>query len=193
MQHLAKLPFALWETQFNLFDSHDTPRLHNNPEISQADFRGAACFQFLLTGAASIYYGDEAEIDGTIDSNEGCRYPMPWGKDFRGCAHYQLYHALCALKKEHSALRLGGMKFLYAREDTFAIARFTGEEVIVGVISKSDTAQTIRLPLGAVGAAEPAGEKDLLGSVLNWQREGLNAIDLHMEPHAVYLFSCKLK
>lgn len=193
MQHLAKLPFALWETQFNLFDSHDTPRLHNNPEISQADFKGAACFQFLLTGAASIYYGDEAEIDGTIDSNEGCRYPMPWGKDFRGCAHYRLYHALCALKKEHPALRLGGMKFLYAREDTFAIARFTGEDVIVGVISKSDTAQTVRLPLGAVGAAEPAGEKDLLGSVLHWQREGLNAIDLHMEPHAVYLFSCKLK
>ena len=31
MEHLAKLPYALWENQFNLFDSHDVSRLHNNP------------------------------------------------------------------------------------------------------------------------------------------------------------------
>ena len=38
--------------------------------------------QFTLIGAASIYYGDEAGIDGTIFTNEGCRYPMTWSRDF---------------------------------------------------------------------------------------------------------------
>lgn len=190
MQHLAKLPFALWETQFNLFDSHDTPRLHNNSQISQADFKGAACFQFLLTGAASIYYGDEAEIDGTTDSNEGCRYPMPWQKNFQGCAHYQLYRTLCSLKKAHPALRRGGMKFLYAQGDTFAIARFTGEDVLVGVISKSDTPETVRLPLGALGARAPKGKRDLFGSELHWQ-DADKAVLLQIEPHGSYLFECQ--
>ena len=190
MQHLAKLPFALWETQFNLFDSHDTPRLHNNPQISQADFKGAACFQFLLTGAASIYYGDEAEIDGTTDSNEGCRYPMPWQKNFQGCAHYQLYRTLCSLKKAHPALRRGGMKFLYAQGDTFAIARFTGEDVLVGVISKSDAPETVRLPLGTLGARAPKGKRDLFGSELHWQ-DADKAVLLQIEPHGSYLFECQ--
>ena len=193
MQHLAKLPFALWQTQFNLFDSHDTPRFHNDPAITQSDFKGAACFQFLLTGAPSIYYGDEAEIDGTVDSNEGCRYPMPWQKQFRNCAHYRLYHTLCALKKEHPALRDGSMKFLYAQGDTFSIARFIGEDVVVGVISKNDAPEQIRLPLGALGASEPAETEDLLGTRLHWQREDDHAVSFRVEPHSTYLFACKCK
>ena len=191
MQHLAKLPFALWENQFNLFDSHDTPRLHNNPEITEADFRGAVLFQFLLTGAASVYYGDEADIDGRIDSNEGCRYPMPWQKDFRNGEKYRLYKEMIALKKANPALRQGGMKFLYAQGDTFAIARFWGEDVLVGVISKAEQPETIRLPLAALGVQRPEGEKDLLGSTLTWEQGDEKAILLHTQPHSSYLFACK--
>jgi alpha-glucosidase len=44
MEHYAKLPFAFWENQFNLFDSHDTPRLHNNPKISFENYKGAVIF-----------------------------------------------------------------------------------------------------------------------------------------------------
>ena len=29
MEHLAKLPYVMWENQFNLIDSHDVPRVHN--------------------------------------------------------------------------------------------------------------------------------------------------------------------
>ncbi|MBR5872384.1 MAG: alpha amylase N-terminal ig-like domain-containing protein, partial [Oscillospiraceae bacterium] len=64
-EHFSKIPFSLWENQFNLFDSHDTARLHNNPKITKESYRGAVIFQFLLPGAPSIYYGDEAEIEGT--------------------------------------------------------------------------------------------------------------------------------
>lgn len=60
MNHLAKIPYALWENQFNLLGSHDIGRLHNNPAVHPEEYRGAVIFQFLLTGAASIYYGDEA-------------------------------------------------------------------------------------------------------------------------------------
>jgi len=65
--------------------------------------------------------------------------------------------------------------------------------VIVGVISKSDTAETVRLPLGAVGAVEPAGERDLLGSPLRWTRTEKHAVSLLVEPHSTYLFACEME
>lgn len=192
MQHLAKLPFALWQNQFNLFDSHDTSRFHTNPQITDADFRGAALFQFLLVGAPSIYYGDEADADGIYGTNEGCRYPMPWSKPFQNGEKYRLYHRLAHLKKEHAALSEGGMKFLYAHGDVFAIARFWGEDILVGVISKSDEEETIRLPLGAAGGREPEAQRDLLGNPLSWQKCDDYAVSFRVEPHGSYLFRCSL-
>lgn len=73
----------MWEKQVNLFDSHDASCLHNNPAVHPEEYRGAVIFQFLLTGAESIYYGGEAQIDGYVDSIEGCRFSMRWGKDFQ--------------------------------------------------------------------------------------------------------------
>ena len=192
LQHLAKLPYAIWENQFNLFDSHDTSRLHNNPKVNREEYRGAVMFQFMLPGAASVYYGDEAEIDGYTDSMEGCRYPMPWNKDFLSGERYQLIHTLAKLKAEHPALRSGSMKILFAEGDVFAIARFQDEEAFVCVISTEDRDQTIRLPLGALGAAHPEGTTDLFGTSLHWEKADAHAISLTVKAHQSCLFRCKI-
>lgn len=192
LQHLAKMPYALWENQFNLFDSHDTSRLHNNPKVNREEYRGAVMFQFMLPGAPSIYYGDEAEIDGYTDSMEGCRYPMPWGKDFQQSERYQLIHTLAKLKAEHPALRSGSMRILFAEGNIFAIARFQDEEAFVCVISTEDRDKTIRLPLGALGAAHPEGTTDLFGTSLHWEKADAHAISLTVKAHQSCLFRCKI-
>lgn len=193
MEHLAKLPYALWENQFNLFDSHDVSRLHNNPKVHPEEYRGAVIFQFLLTGAASIYYGDEAGIDGVIDSNEGCRYPMPWDSNFKDTEVFKLNQTMARLKAEHKALSHGGMKFLYAEGNVVAIARFWENEVFVGVISTEDKDVKIRLPLGAVGAACPMGTTDVFGKVLAYARLDDNSIELTVKAHQSYFMECQLK
>lgn len=193
MEHLAKIPYALWENQFNLLDSHDTSRLHNNPSVHPEEYRGAVIFQFLLTGAASIYYGDEAQIDGIIGSNEGCRYPMPWNRDFKTCEAYRLNHTMAHMKAQHKALSHGGMKFLYAQENVIAIARFWEEEVFVGVISTAEEDVTIRLPLGAVGAAEPKGNADVFGRALEYRIMDDNSIALNVKAHQSYFMECRMK
>lgn len=190
MEHLAKLPYAMWENQFNLFDSHDAGRLHNDPAVHPEEYWGAVMFQFLLPGAASIYYGDEAAIDGTIDTMEGCRYPMPWDKDFREGENYRLYHALTHLKAAHKALSHGGMKFLYARDNVVAIARFWEDEIFVGVISTAEKDQTIRLPLGAVGAVSPTGESDVFGRLLEYSHLDDKSIALTVKAHNAYFMKC---
>lgn len=193
MEHLAKLPFAIWQNQFNLFDSHDTPRLHNNPAVDPRQYRGAVMMLFTFIGAANIYYGDEAAVDGWLDGHEGCRFPMPWSSRFREGETFRLYQTLARAKAENPALRSGGMKFLYAQDEVLAIARFTGEQAIVTVMSVSEREQTVRLPLGAIGAAAPEGERDLLGSILHWEpAEDGKSIRLTLAPGEACMLPCRM-
>ena len=186
-QHLSKLPWAIQENQFNLIGSHDISRLHNDPAISADQWVAAAVFQFLLPGAASIYYGDEAAIGGTLGTNEGCRWPMPWGRDFKETVNYRTYSALAHLKAGSVALRRGGMKFVYCEGNVFAIARFTDEEVIVGVISNSETEERVKLDLLSVGAAEPEPGPDLLGRELEYYGDTVT-----VPANSSRLFRCRL-
>ena len=193
MEHLAKLPYVMWENQFNLFDSHDVSRLHNNPKVNKEEYRGAIIFQFMLVGAASIYYGDEAGVDGVLDTNEGCRYPMPWSKDFTREESYKMYQTMAKMKAEHKALSEGGMKFLYAKDNVVAIARFFEEEVFVSVISTNEEKVSIRLPLGAVGAKAPKASEDIFGRKLTFRNVDANSVELAVEPHHAYFFQCEIK
>lgn len=191
MEHLAKLPYALQENQFNLFDSHDVSRLHNNPIIHPEEYRGAVIFQFLLVGAASIYYGDEAEIGGLLGTNEGCRYPMPWDKDIPACNAYKLNQTMAKAKAEHKALSVGGMKFLHAEGSIVAIARFWKDEAFVGVISTGDREERIRLPLGAIGAG--GIKRELFGREPEWKVLDERSIELTVKAHASYFMECSMK
>ena len=147
-------------------------------------------FQFLLTGAASVYYGDEAEIGGTTDSTEGCRYPMPWSRDIPSCDAYRLIHTMAHLKGEHEALRRGGMKFLYTEGRVVALARFWEDEVFVGVISMEDRDVNIRLPLGALGAGGPKTDRDIFGTPLECCRMEDGSIELTVKAGHSYLLEC---
>lgn len=192
LEHLAKVPHVIWENQFNLIDSHDTSRLHNNPKVNREEYRGAVMFQFMLPGAPSIYYGDEAEIDGYTDTMEGCRYPMPWDKDIQKGERYQLIQTLAKLKAEHEALRSGSMKILYAEGHIFALARFLREEAFVCVISTEEADRTVRLPLGAVGAVQPEGQTDIFGRELQFASADQHSVNLQVKAHQSYLFRCKI-
>ncbi|MBR4657273.1 MAG: alpha-glycosidase [Oscillospiraceae bacterium] len=194
MQYLAKLPFALWENQFNLLGSHDIGRLHNDPAVDPGEYRGAVMLQFLLMGAPSVYYGDEAEIGGEPEGNEGCRWPMPWDTDFEAGERFRFYQGLIALKRRREALRRGGMKFLCAEGGIVALARFTADEALVAVVSTEDRARELRLPLAALGAAAPAGERDLFGTAMTWRPgEDGKSVALTAMPHTAYLFDCEMR
>lgn len=188
---LGKMPHALRENQFNLFDSHDCSRLHNDPRIHPEEYRGAVIFQFLLPGAPSIYYGDEAGADGILGTNEGCRYPMPWGKDFEGSEVFRLYQTLAQLKQRSEALGSGGMQFLAAEGQILALARFCGDEVLVGVLSTEERERSVRLPLGAVGATAP--ERELFGRSLRWKPLDEHSVALTVPAHEALLFTCTLR
>lgn len=164
--YYARLPFVIRQNLFNLLDSHDISRFHNDPAMSKDAVRGAVIMTFTLPGCTNVYYGDEAEIDGRMHNNEGCRYPMPWDKDIENTAAYRLYSALCHIKTSAEAFKDGGFKVLWDQGNVFAFARFTPEELWITVASSEKQDADITVPLLQFGnsfAADVAFEKDVLG------------------------------
>ncbi len=190
LQHLSRLPWVIWQNQFNLLDSHDIPRIHTFSSVNRQEYRGAVIFQFLLVGTPCIYYGDEIGIGGDTEGDEGYRYPMPWSKVTKKPDPYSFYQRLAHLRKSSKALTEGGMKFLYAEKDVLSLARFYGSEVFVGVMSVSEKEEEIRLPLASIGADGPREKSDLFGSPLRWERMDEKSIRLWVPAHQAYLMEC---
>ena len=191
LDHLGRMPYALQENQFNLFDSHDIARLSSDPDVPFEHWRGVVCLQFAMPGCPSIYYGDEAQIGGWFHSIEGCRFPMPWGKDFQNTEAYRMIRTLAHLKTSRKALQEGGFKFLYAKDRIVAVSRFTEEEAFVAVLSTDDQERTITLPLGVIGAA--GIRHDVLGRDVRWEHLNENHVRLTLAPGAGLFLECEMK
>lgn len=187
-EHLCKLPFVIMQNQFNLFDSHDVARLHNNPNILWEDYRGAVIALFTMIGAPSIYYGDEAENDGITTSNEGCRYPMPWDKDFVNGKFYQLYSRLANLRHTNKALIDGGIKFLsedYGSKYTLVFARVSPDDTTISIISTDDKESKVLIPLEIFGKTD-LPLRDFFDNELTYEFKN-NKIYLLVPAHQSYL------
>ena len=191
-QHLAKIPFVLAQNQFNLIDSHDVSRIHNYADIPYDRMRSAVILQFMLIGAPSIYYGDEAGIGGWTGDNEGCRFPMPWGKDFHRTKTFQLYQTLAHLKQKTPALIEGGMKFLLWQGRCLAIARFDDKEAYVAVVSMEAEDVVIPLALRSIGAKMPEDGKDLFQAKLKVAIKKDGMVEMTMPAGKAYLIRCPL-
>lgn len=144
----------------------------------------------MLPGAPSVYYGDEAGIDGLFGTMEGCRYPMPWNKDFKNTENYALYSRIIKLRNENEVFRRGGMKFIYSEGRILALARFYKNEAYVAVISGEDEDIRIKLPLGAIGAKAP--ETEIFGKELIFTADGKGEAEILIRKGESYLFECEM-
>ena len=79
----------------------------------------AAFLQFMLPGMPSIYYGDEAGMEGGKDPFN--RRPYPWGKEDRELLSH--HRSLSRLRKDYEALRLGDIQFFQAGEGRIGFRR----------------------------------------------------------------------
>ena len=87
--------------------------------VAQERLLMASFLQFMLPGMPSIYYADEAGMEGYRDPFN--RRPYPWGKeDAELLAHHRL---LGKLRKENPALRLGNIQFSVACDQRLAFTR----------------------------------------------------------------------
>ncbi|HLF27653.1 MAG TPA: glycoside hydrolase family 13 protein [Anaerolineae bacterium] len=145
---LGLYPPQITHAQFNLLDSHDTPRFISGAGGDQTALRLALLFMFTYPGAPCIYYGDEIGMEGKHDPD--CRRAFPW--DPARWDHDLLaYTQRCiALRKAQPALRRGAYHRLYADQDVYVFGRQLDGEALVIALNTARATRTIDAPLNAL-------------------------------------------
>ena len=187
-QHLYAIPDQLVPLQFNLIDSHDTMRLHNHTRIFDWElYRGVVMLLYLLPGVPSVYYGDEVGLKGTIESNEGARYPMQWDETEWNQRFYDLYKRLGELRKTHAWAAYGDWQTEYIAHETVMFSRTYQGEGVFMVLNRGSTEQTIRVNVEHLGIKK-IGEWES-GQEPNWDNESLE-IELGAKQSKMFLYTC---
>ena len=149
----SSYPKEVSDSLMNLLGSHDTERIltllgagmyaaedKTNAQLSVARLtpqqraegkellKMASTLQYTVFGVPSLYYGDEAGLEGYHDPF--CRMPYPWGReDEELMVHYR---ALGELRREHPALKDGEFRFVFKSENAFAFIRSCqGDELLI--------------------------------------------------------------
>ena len=151
-------PRDVFYNLMNIIGTHDTPRaltvLGSEPEAWNCDktYRArahltgnaliearrkmylAAAIQFTMPGSPTIYYGDEAGLQGYEDPlNRRC---YPWGDEDGSLLKY--YKRLCAIRAESRALNEGELRFIHAYKSSLIYERSTEEERLWIVVNASN-------------------------------------------------------
>lgn len=147
MTILENYPAQVVPCNMNLLGTHDTPRIltaledpYDGPRHEMAqrslskDQRAqakeklmlASTLQYALPGSPSLYYGDEAGMEGGKDPFN--RRTYPWGREDAELLNH--YRTLGKLRKELPALRLGELEFFQAAEGKLGFTRTLDDRTV---------------------------------------------------------------
>ncbi len=147
-------PFA-FHSAMNFLGTHDTPRIITllgvgsdckaQPKAWRAGYRmteeeyarGAALLKagatvlYAFPGSPTLYYGDEAGLEGFEDPFN--RRTFPWGREDEDLtAHFR---ALGQARHDWTALRQGDLQWLAAKGPHLAFTRSWGEETVLAAVN----------------------------------------------------------
>jgi alpha-glucosidase len=153
-ERLAAIPWCVALQQYNLLDSHDTPRLRSELGDNDALQRLAAIVQFSFPGVPGLYYGDEIGMLDTpgLDSR-GC---MIWDRQRWNLDLFAFYQRLIALRRASPILQHGGFQILAVEEDLLAYQREAAAGRIL-VIAQRNLTPRPAAPLAVAHGAIPDG------------------------------------
>jgi len=149
----------------NLLGTHDTPRIltalvddfdgsreekarrrlsRNQFDVASERLLAASFLQYMLPGSPSLYYGDEAGMEGYKDPFN--RRPFPWGReDWEFQNHFR---RLGKLRREHPALRTGDIQFFQAGDKHIGFTRSCEGETLKIYCNRS--ADAWEIPAGKI-------------------------------------------
>jgi len=154
---LDQYPKSIQNNLMNILDTHDTMRAitflgADNSNLENFTIEGkytltpdeydrgvrllklASIMQFTVMGIPTVFYGDEAGIEGMKDPY--CRTPYPWGKENTELLEW--YKKLGDLRN-NKVLEDGDMKIKYANDSIIIYERSKGDKKIIVAVNMSDT------------------------------------------------------
>lgn len=156
-------PPAAFYGAMNFLGTHDTPRIltllgaDSTPEAKDARaayrlspaelkrgmarLRLAGMLLYTFPGSPTLFYGDEAGMQGFEDPlNRGT---FPWGQEDEALTDF--FRRLGALRQQRISLQTGGISYLLAQGGVLVIARQAGQEQTVTALNAGGTPADITL------------------------------------------------
>ena len=163
LTQLENYPAPALHTLMNHIGSHDTARVLtrlgterngsrewqsynglNDGEREHAKrlLRLAAALQYTLPGVPSLYYGDEAGMEGYSDPF--CRAGYPWGKEDESLVEF--YRSLGKIRRENSAFKEGDFIPLYSEIGYISFLRRCQDNEVFISVNRWHEAADVPLP-----------------------------------------------
>ena len=160
----ANYPPAAFYGAMNFLGTHDTPRIltllgaEHIPAAKEeraafalspaqlargrAKLRLAGMLLYGFPGSPTLFYGDEAGMQGFEDPLNRGTYP--WGQEDTGLLDF--FRALGRLRKERRSLQSGSLTYIYAQGGGLVIAREHEGETTMVALNAGDEVLTLTLP-----------------------------------------------
>jgi len=162
-------PKRIRDAQMNLLGTHDTERIltalagdlrgdTRNAELAvkrmteEQREKGISLLSLAylilatLPGIPTVFYGDEAGLEGYGDPFN--RLPFPWHKvEDRLLSVYQ---AIGKLRRRNAAYKKGDFRLLLLNREQLIFARDGDKHALVTVINRSENSLSLRLPKGSI-------------------------------------------
>ena len=184
-------PEFAWHSAMNTLGTHDTMRIltllgEKSEQRGQSrDWRAharlndhdrargkarlalGAMVLFAFPGAPTVYYGDEAGMEGFEDPFN--RRTFPWGHEDQELV--RLFTALGAARKTRKTLRRGDIEYVEAAGRVLAFTRSLDGETVLCAVNAGQEPQTVTLPWEGTAV-------DLLGGQAVEAEEGVLTLEL---------------
>ena len=189
-------PPDAYYSAMNFLSTHDTPRiltlLGGEPVPEDKPGRAAArpspaasglarrrlmvgaMLLYAFPGSPTVYYGDEAGVQGYEDPLN--RRTYPWGQEDERLLAW--YRKLGALRCSRPSLQQGGISYPLAAGGGLAVRRCCGSEVTVAVMNAGAESLEVRLPWsGTIATDAMTGQQFLTeGGVLRLSLPGISGV-----------------
>ena len=162
---LENYPKCSVDTLMNHLGTHDTARVltslgkgdsfigdrawQSQQRLSELEYsngikrlKAAAVIQYTLPGVPSLFYGDEAGVQGYGDPF--CRATYPWGNE--NTELLEFYKALGTVRKDCKAFKDGNFYTVYADSDAIAFTRKNEKGRALIAVNRGCDAVKIELP-----------------------------------------------
>lgn len=157
-------PRPAFYSALNILGTHDTPRILTllgaehvpdtkdaraayrlSPEERQkgeARLRVGEMLLYCFPGSPTVYYGDEAGMEGFEDPLN--RKTYPWDRQDRALLDF--FRSLGQLRRHRPSLQDGDLTYVYAQGGALVLRRQLGDEITVAALNAGETAVEVSLP-----------------------------------------------
>ena len=168
---MAAVPWAIALQQYNILDSHDTPRIRTLVGENDALHRLAVALLLTFPGVPGLYYGDEIGMTDVPDL--GARGCMVWDESRQDRSLHDYYKRLIHFRRNSTALQRGGFQVLLVEPDTIAYQRESIEGRVIVVAHRAEAPRPAGgLPVAHAGVTNGTRFVDLISDAEFIVRDG---------------------